>query len=208
MGSAGIPRGARNDNLEMVQGWCVLLSHLSRRSGGEGGAPALFLSQGHPRFSGVNGCGLVAAGDSHPKFFRKMIKEIFREVVAEVARPVQGSVLDDERRRRRDGDDEPDQGGEREATERAELKPESVRRAEMMDHGKGEDKDECGDRGQGDQRDVDGAMELLPRTAVGAGGEMGLVVSTHVGRDAGDVIAPAGEDIAHEWIDALTHINL
>ncbi len=90
----------------------------------------------------------------------------------------------------------------------AELKPESVRWAEVVDHGKGEDEDDGETRSQRNESDVDGAMKLLPRAAVGACGEVRLIVATHLRREAGDVIAPSREDIADEWIDALTHINL
>ncbi len=150
----------------------------------------------------------MAAGDSDPQLLRETVAEIFREAVVKFARSAEGSVFDDEWRRGGNGDDEPDQGGEGEATEGAELKIESMWRAEVMNDGEGEDEDDGRDRGYGNQRDIDGAMKLLPRTAVRTGGEMRFIVSTHLGSDAGYVVAPAAEDLAYEWIDALTHINL
>jgi hypothetical protein len=152
--------------------------------------------------------GLVTAGDPHPQFLGKTIAEILREAVVEVASSTEGNAFDDERGWSGNGDDEPDQGRKSEAAEGTELKQEGIGRAEVMNDGKGKDEDKCGDRGQDDQSDIDGAMNLLPRTAVRAGDEMRLVVSTHLGGEAGYIIAPAREDLSDEWLDALTHINL
>ncbi len=109
---------------------------------------------------------LVAAGDSDPQLFGKTVAEIFRQAVMEIARSGEGCVLDHERRGSGDGDDEPDQGREGKAAERADLKPEGVRRTEVVDDGKGKDEDDGRDRGQGDQSDIDGAMKLLAGAAV------------------------------------------
>ena len=106
-----------------------------------------------------------------------------------VARSADGRVLDDERSRSGNGDDKPDQSREGEAAKRTELKPEGVRRTEVVDDGKGKDEDDCGERSQRNESDVDGAMELLPRTAVDASGEMRLVVATHLRREARDYSA-------------------
>ena len=50
----------------------------------------------------------------------------------------------------------------------------------------------------GDEQDVDGARHVLAAAAVGALGEVLVVVRAHGGREAGDVIAPAGEDVADD----------
>ena len=38
-----------------------------------------------------------------------------------------------------------------------------------------------------------------------AGGEVLLVVAAHLGREAGNVVAPAGQNLAYDGINALTH---
>ena len=126
----------------------------------------------------------------------------------EIARSEHGRVLDDERGGSGDGNDEPDQGRESKTAERTKLKPKSIGRAEVVDDGKGKDEDDGGNRGQRDEGDVNCAVQLLPRTAVGAFGKVRLIVATHLRREASDVIAPPSKDVADEWIDALTHINL
>lgn len=120
----------------------------------------------------------------------------------------EGCILHYQWRRSGDSHDEPHQGRECEAAERAELKPECVRRTEVMDDGEGEDEDNRGNRSQGDERHVYGAMKFLPGKAVDTLGEVSLVVAAHLRREASDVIAPSCEDVADEWIDALTHIYL
>src|ERR1022692_1758825 len=49
-------------------------------------------------------------------------------------------------------------------------------------------------------------MQTLPPTAVLAGREVLFVVATHLRREPGNVIAPAGQDLAYNGINALTHI--
>ncbi len=148
------------------------------------------------------------AGNLDPKFFGETVAEVFRQTVVEISSSGDGGILDDERSRSGDSNREPDQGGEGESAERADLKQKSMRRAEVMDDGEGEDEDDCRDRGQGDEGDVDGAMKLLPGPAVIAFGEVGLVVAAHFRREAGNVIAPSREDVSDEWIDTFTHMNL
>jgi len=48
-------------------------------------------------------------------------------------------------------------------------------------------------------------MEALPRAAIIAGREVALVVATHLGRDAGDVIPPASQNLADHWVNACAH---
>jgi len=109
---------------------------------------------------------LVAAGDSDAEFLGETVAEIFREAVVEVARAGEGRVLDDERSGSRDGDQQPDEGRKSKAAERAEFEPEGVGRKEVMDDGEGKDEDEGREGGHGDERDIDGAMQLLAGAAV------------------------------------------
>src|SRR5882672_6265389 len=48
-------------------------------------------------------------------------------------------------------------------------------------------------------------MDFLPGAAAFAGSEMLLVIVAHFGGKTGNVIAPAGQDFAHDGIDALAH---
>jgi hypothetical protein len=57
-------------------------------------------------------------------------------------------------------------------------------------------------RADGDKEDVDGAGQTLTAAAIGTVGEMLLVVGAHLGRDAGDVVPPAGEDGSDDGIRA------
>ena len=60
-----------------------------------------------------------------------------------------------------------------------------------------------GERADRDEEDVDGAGEVLAAAAVGAVGEMLIVIRAHCRGEARDVVAPAGEDVADERIGAL-----
>src|SRR5882672_12629295 len=48
-------------------------------------------------------------------------------------------------------------------------------------------------------------MDFLPGATAFAGSEMLLVIVAHFGGKTGNVIAPAGQDFAHDGIDALAH---
>ena len=51
-------------------------------------------------------------------------------------------------------------------------------------------------------------MKPLAIAAVLAGFEVPLVISSHLGRNSGDVVTPTGEDIAYNLINALCHLML
>ena len=53
-----------------------------------------------------------------------------------------------------------------------------------MDQAEGEEKGDHGERGEDGQGAVEGAMKFLPGPAVGAFGEVLLVVPAHLRRDA------------------------
>src|SRR6266849_4244984 len=76
---------------------------------------------------------------------------------------------------------------------------------EMEDNAKGHEEDHAGKRGQSDQREVDVAVQMLAGTAVGAAVKVFVVVFPHLGREAGDVITPAGKNFSNNGIDALAH---
>jgi 5-enolpyruvylshikimate-3-phosphate synthase len=94
----------------------------------------------------------------------------------------------------------------REACQRGNLQPEGVPRTEVADHAKGQQKDSAGNRSQRDQAYVNDAIHALAAAAAFAGGEVAFVVAAHLRRQAGNVVAPARQNLAHDWIDALlTH---
>ena len=51
-------------------------------------------------------------------------------------------------------------------------------------------------------------MQPLARAAALAGREVMFIVAAHVGRDAGNVISPAGQYFSYHRINALTHNQL
>jgi hypothetical protein len=63
------------------------------------------------------------------------------------------------------------------------------------------------ERGDGDEKHVDGAGDVLTATAVGAVGEVLIVVGAHRRREAGDVESPTGEDVSDEGIGAVRSIH-
>lgn len=81
-------------------------------------------------------------GDSNPQFFGQAVAKILRQAIMDVACSAKCRVLYDERRWSDKGHDEPDHSRESESTQSTELKPKSMRRAEVVDYGKSEDKDD------------------------------------------------------------------
>jgi len=66
--------------------------------------------------------------------------------------------------------------------------------------------DECRNRGQDDQGDIDRAMQSLARSAVLAVREVRFIVPAHLGSDPGDVVPPTGEYVAYNRVNTkLTH---
>ena len=57
-------------------------------------------------------------------------------------------------------------------------------------------------RADDDEENVDGAGYVLAATAMGAVGEVLIVVLTHGWGETRDVVTPAGEDVANHLIDA------
>ena len=67
----------------------------------------------------------------------------------------------------------------------------------------GEEEGSDGEAADTNKEEVDGAGDALTAAAVGALVEVELVVGAHGRREAGDVEAPAGEDIADDLIGAM-----
>ena len=77
-----------------------------------------------------------------------------------------------------------------------------------MDDSKGEKEHARRDRRQHDQPNVNSPMQPLARSAALALGKVLLVIAAHFWRQAGNVIAPASQNLAYNWINALAHIGL
>src|SRR4051794_31641340 len=71
-------------------------------------------------------------------------------------------------------------------------------------HEETEREEHCGRAGEHDQADVNAAMEALARAAPLARDEVVLVIGAHIGRNAGNIVAPAGENAAYNGIVTFT----
>src|ERR1700719_4556562 len=79
-------------------------------------------------------------------------------------------------------------------------------RAEVPDHAKSQQENPRRNRGQRDQSHIDNAMNLLAPAAMFTSRKMVFVVAAHLRRQAGNVIPPARQNLAYDWINALlTH---
>ena len=145
-----------------------------------------------------------------------------RGVAGEAVAEVGGKASLDEgaynlRERGGDGYEDPEKGGEDESgngyglerdgddvglVEAEAQGPDVGDEFHAMDDDGGEE--EGGDRkgADGDEEKVDGPGEALAAAAVAALGEVLIVVGAHGGGDAGEVVAPAGENISHNLIGA------
>ena len=131
-----------------------------------------------------------------------------RQAVVDAACTQFGGIDHRHGRRRGHGNAQPDQGGKRESHERGHFQPESVPGIEMEDHAKSHQKDRGRNRGQGDQREINIAVKMLAGAAVRAAVEVVFVVFAHLGREAGDVVTPAGQNFSNNRINALAHTEL
>src|SRR5207245_10635701 len=102
-------------------------------------------------------------------------------------------------------DNQPDQSREREARKRRQFQNKSMLWPEMANHTKGQQEYSRRNRSQRDQGNINGAMQPLFTAAALAAGEVLVVVAAHLRRKAGNVVAPAGQNVAYDRIDALTH---
>src|SRR5690242_11663996 len=143
---------------------------------------------------------------------------VFVEAVADVGGKV---LLDDAAeeagQRGGDGDQDPDEGGEGhthhgDGLERdgdgvglgeADVQGENVGdELDAVDDDRCQQEGDDGERADQDEQDVDSAGDGLAAAAVGALDEVLLVVGAHGRGEAGDVVAPAGEDVAYDLIRA------
>lgn len=101
------------------------------------------------------------------------------------------------------GDDQPHQTGKGKAGESNELEQVSVVGIVMPDGSKRDEEQNRRNTCDDDQPNIDAAMQALARAAMRALHEMLLIVAAHFRRYAGDVVPPAGENVANYLIHAL-----
>jgi hypothetical protein len=150
---------------------------------------------------------VLRAGNFQAEFFRQSFADFRGQAIVYAARSQLGGVDHRHGRRRGYRYSQPDQGGKRESHQRGDFQPEGVPGVEMEDHAKSHQEDCAGKRGQGDQGEINVAVQMLSGTAVGAAVKVLFVVFTHLGRKAGDVITPAGKNFSNNGINALAHKN-
>ena len=147
-------------------------------------------------------------GNLQPEVFGQTLTNFLGQVIVHVAGADHGDVDHGGWGGRSDGNRQPDQGRQGEASEGGDLKPEGVARAEVANDAEGEQEYGRRKRGQHDQGDVDGAVQALASMAAGAIAEVFLVIAAHLRRQARNVITPPGEDLANDRVDTLlTHFE-
>ena len=76
-----------------------------------------------------------------------------------------------------------------------------------VQHGRGQQKGEDGQRTDGDQQHVDGARQVLAAAALRALRQVMIVVCAHRRREAGDVVSPAGQNVSNDRVCAARFIQ-
>src|SRR5450755_1469858 len=147
----------------------------------------------------------LRAGNFQAEFFGQALADFRGQAVVDAARAQFGGVDHRHGCGCRDCHSQPDQGGKRESHQRGQFQPKGMPGIEMEDHAKRHQEDRARKRGQGDQREVNIAMQVLARTAVSTTVEVLFIIFTHLWRKAGDVITPAGKYFSNNGINALAH---
>src|SRR6478609_9555621 len=76
---------------------------------------------------------------------------------------------------------------------------------EVVDNAKGQQEDSRRNRRQRNQRNINNAVYFLPGAAMIAGGKVGFVVAAHLGREAGNIVTPASQNLSDYRINACAH---
>ena len=103
--------------------------------------------------------------------------------------------------RRRNGNDNPHERGEGEASKGADFEQQRAGRIEMANGAEGQKEDHGRAAGNEDERKVDGAMQALFLAAAKTFVKVLLVVGAHVRREAGEVISPAGKNVTDNLVN-------
>src|ERR1700686_2530699 len=140
------------------------------------------------------------------QFFRKALANLLRQAVMDAPCALFGRIENGHRRRGCHRYSQPDQRGKPESRQGRNFQPQRVPWAEVPDHAKRQQENPRGNRGQCDQPYIDNAMNLLAAAAMFTSRKMVFVVTAHLRRQARNVIAPARQNLAYDWINALlTH---
>src|ERR1700686_405640 len=137
------------------------------------------------------------------QFFREPLADLLRQAVVDAPRTLFGRIENGHRSRGRHRYSQPDQRGKPESRQGSNFQPHRVPRTEVPDHPKSQQKNSRGNRGQRDQAHIDNAMNLLAATAMFTSRKMVFVVAAHLRRQARNIIAPARQNLANDWINAL-----
>ena len=148
----------------------------------------------------------LCSGDFDAKFFRKPLTDFLRQPVMHPSRPLLGGVEHGYWRRRCHRHSQPDQCRKREPGQRCNLQQQRVSRPKISNDSERQQEDSRRNRSQHDEPNVDDAVNLLPAAAMFAGCKVILVVAAHLRCQAGNIVSPARQNLAHDWINALlTH---
>jgi hypothetical protein len=156
-------------------------------------------------------------------FRQRSSGSVFGETIAKICgNALLNDTPDEARKRGRDGNQNPEQRGEDKTGNCDSLKrdgdgmcliqmnPHSIDVGDKLnpvnDDGR-QQESHNGERADADQEDIDGAGKTLAATAMGAVGQVLIVVRAHGGRETRDVVAPTGEDIPHHLIDAASGVG-
>src|SRR4029077_6845378 len=134
------------------------------------------------------------------EFFGEPLADFLRQAVMDASRTLFGGVKNRDWRRGAHAHAKPDQGRKAKSHQRSNLKPEGMPRAQVPDYAKRQQEDSRGNGGQRDHPTMDNAMNLLAAAAVFTAGEVAFIVATHLRRQAGNIIPPARQNLANDWI--------
>jgi hypothetical protein len=134
--------------------------------------------------------------------FRQAVADLAGQAVVDFAGVDAGYVGNYYWRWRGYRHDEPDHTKEEAAGEGNQLQDQRVARRVVADCAKRHEKHYGGDAGHDHEANIDGAVRELAGAAVGAFGEVLFVVAAHLWREAGNVVPPAGKNVANYLVTA------
>ena len=124
----------------------------------------------------------VVALQEFLRTFRQTLADLAGQAVVDFSGVDAGHVGNHYRRRCGDCDDQPDHTKEEASGQRNELEHQSVARRVVADGAERDEKHYGGDAGHDHEADINGAVPKLVGAAVGAFGEVLLVVAAHFWR--------------------------
>src|SRR5947209_6155961 len=140
----------------------------------------------------------LLTGDAELDLLGDAVADFFRQSIVNPTCAQLGGIDHDQWRRSRNRYGQPNQSGEREAGQRGQFENERVLRPEVADYTKSQQEDKSGRGSKRHQSNINTTMQSLAGAAVGALDEVLLIVATHLRSDAGDIVAPAGQNVAND----------